>query len=73
MLKITLTGINFDYGNGYDEDYTGVNLSFSSSGATFSVGGFIKVTNEQFMTAAGNMNALKDIIKQEVISTLSAQ
>lgn len=72
-MKITLTGINFVFGNSYDEDFTGVNLNFISSGATFNLSGYVEVTKEQYMSAGGDTNQLKTLIVDEVINKLQAE
>lgn len=70
-MKIALTGINFNYSNGYNAAFTGVNLGFSNSGTTFNLSGYITVTPEQYFAAAGSLDQLTDLIKQEVLNKLS--
>lgn len=69
-MKITLTGINFNFSNGYDADFTGVNLSFNNSGATFNISGYIEVTKEEYMGAGGVVQNLIDLIKNKIIEAL---
>ncbi|KYC94357.1 hypothetical protein B4102_3578 [Heyndrickxia sporothermodurans] len=70
-MKITLTGINFVFGNGYDQDFTAVNLNFTSSGTgmTFNLSGYVEVSKEQYL-AATTPDAMKGLIKQEVLNKL---
>ncbi|KHD85688.1 hypothetical protein NG54_07980 [Heyndrickxia ginsengihumi] len=72
-MKITLTGINFNYTNGYNNDYTGVNLNFSSSGATFSLSGYVTVTKDEYTDASGNPEQLTALIIQKVQESLNTQ
>ncbi|GER73445.1 hypothetical protein [Weizmannia acidilactici] len=65
-MKITLTGINFTYANGYNADYTGVNLSFATSGETFNISGYVAVTKDEYTAAAGDVSKLTDLIKSKV-------
>ncbi|NEY20495.1 hypothetical protein G4D61_11060 [Bacillus ginsengihumi] len=72
-MKITLTGINFNYSNGYNNDYTGVNLNFNSSGATFSLSGYVTVTKDEYTAASGNPEQLTALIIQKVQESLNMQ
>lgn len=70
MMDITVTSINFNYENGYNADYTGVNLYFANSGQSFNLSGYITVTNEEYLSAASDINQLKSLIKQHIINKL---
>lgn len=70
-MKITLTGINFNYSNGFGSDYTGVNLNFVSSGATFNLNGYVTVTKDQYIAASGDSSKLTDLIKQSVLDSIN--
>jgi hypothetical protein len=72
-MKITITGINFNYANGYEAEYTGVNLSFNSSGATFNLSGYIEVTKDQYAATSGDISQLKTLIIQEVQNKLQSE
>lgn len=65
-MKIVITSINFNYKNGYDGDYTSVNLYFNSVGSTFNISGFIEVTNDEYASAAGDTSKLEDLVKKKV-------
>lgn len=71
-MQITLTGINFSYSNGYNADYTGVNLNFVSSGATFNLNGYVTVTKEQYQSAEGDTSKLIDLIRQNVLDVINS-
>jgi len=66
MMKIVITSINFNYKNGYDGDYTSVNLYFNSTGATFNLNGFVEVSKDEYASAAGDTIKLEDLIKSKV-------
>lgn len=65
-MKIVITSINFNYKNGYDGDYTSVNLYFNSTGATFNLNGFVEVSKDEYLAAAGDTIKLEDLIKSKV-------
>lgn len=72
-MKVTLTGINFNYTNGYDADYTGVNLQFNNFGATFNLSGYVVVTKDEYAAAAGNTEQLTALIIQKVLDNLNTE
>lgn len=65
-IKITLTGINFSYTNGFEAGYTGINLSFSSSGATYNVSGFVEVAPDEYMGTTGDIKNLTSLIIKKI-------
>lgn len=69
-MKITLTGIYFIFDNGFGEDYTGVNLNFNNSGATFNLSGYVKVTKDQYKATNGDIDQLLLLVKQEILNRL---
>ncbi|MCU7479758.1 hypothetical protein [Heyndrickxia faecalis] len=70
-MNIAITSINFNYKNGYDGGYTSLNLYFNSTGATFNLNGFVEVSKDEYLAAAGDMNKLADLIKQKVSANLT--
>lgn len=71
-MKITLTGINFEYTNGYDSDYTAVRLNFNNTGATFNLSGYITATKDEYATVAGDPLQIIALIKQKVVESVQA-
>ncbi|GGH83508.1 hypothetical protein JOD43_002107 [Pullulanibacillus pueri] len=69
-MKLTLTGINFNYTNGFNAEYTDVKLNFNSSGGTFNSSGYVTVTKDQYSDAAGDPVKLVSLVKQQVIASL---
>lgn len=65
-MKIFITSINFNYKNGYDGDYTSVNLYFNSTGSTFNLNGFVEVSKDEYAAAAGDTRKLEDLVKSKV-------
>lgn len=65
-MKIVITSINFNYKNGYDGDYTSVNLYFNSTGATFNLNGYVEVSKDEYASSAGDATKLEDLIKSKV-------
>lgn len=66
MMKIVITSINFNYKNGYDGDYTSVNLYFNSTGATFNLNGFVEASKDEYEATEGDTIKLEDLIKSKV-------
>lgn len=65
-MKIFITSINFNYKNGYDGDYTSVNLYFNSTGSTFNLNGFVEVTSDEYASAAGDTKKLEELVRKKV-------
>lgn len=72
-MDILITSISFNYANGSTADYTGINLYFSGNGETFTLSGYITVTNEQYNASAGDINQLRALVKDEIIKQLQTQ
>ncbi|GIN71239.1 hypothetical protein J14TS2_17140 [Bacillus sp. J14TS2] len=69
--KVTITGINFDYDDGFNNPYTGVALNFITSGVDFSLNGPISVTKNEYKDASLE-DKLKELIKDKVVADLQA-
>ena len=69
-MRMTLTGINFQYDNGYNEEFTSVSLNFNSSGESLNISGLLNISNEQYKSTSGDVDLLKELIKQEIIIRL---
>ncbi|MFD1335748.1 hypothetical protein ACFQ4N_09330 [Oceanobacillus iheyensis] len=68
-MRITITGVNFRYENGYDQDYTGVQLSYISSGFQFSPNGEpISITKEEYETNRQSKDGLKFLVADKILS-----
>jgi len=65
-MTFTLTGINFNFANGYGAGITGVNLSFATSGETFNISGYVAVTKDEYTAAEGDPDKLTALIKSKV-------
>lgn len=61
-MRVTITGINFKYDNGYDKDYTGVELNYISSGFKFANNNPVEITKEQYEENKSNANGLRALI-----------
>lgn len=70
-MRITVTNINFKYSNDDSNEMQGVNLYFSSTGATFNINGYVEAGKDEYLAAATDMNKLADLIKSKVIENLS--
>ncbi|GIN95194.1 hypothetical protein J6TS1_10640 [Siminovitchia terrae] len=72
-MKITITGINFNYENGFDQEFTSVDLNFISVGVQYSLSGPVRVSKSDYQAASNNNDQLRSLIKQTVINDLQAE
>lgn len=61
-MRVTITGINFKYDDGYNQEYTGVELQ--SIGSDFKIGknNPVEITKEQYEENKSNANGLRSLI-----------
>lgn len=71
-MRMTITGINFNYENGFDEEFTSVDLNFITSGATYSINGPITVSKDEYQASSANNDELKKLIKAKIAEDLQA-
>jgi hypothetical protein len=73
-MDVRIMGINFNYEQNTDgtSGISDVNLSFSTSGGTYSMSGFIKVSLAVFNSAAGDFTQYENLVKQQIIADLTA-
>lgn len=65
MMRVTITGINFKYADGYQEEYTGVELQYIASG--FSNNNNVEITKDQYEANKSNTNGLRALIVDQKI------
>lgn len=61
-MRVTITGINFKYDDGYNEEYTGVELQYITSGFKFTNNTPVEITKEQYEHNKSNTNGLRALI-----------
>lgn len=61
-MRVTITGINFKYDNGYNGEYTGVELQYITSGFKVTNNNPVEITKEQYEQHKGNTNGLRSLI-----------
>ncbi len=71
-MRMTITGINFNYENGFENEYTSIDLNFITSGGTYSISGPITVSKEDYQQSSGSNEQLRALIKQQIINDLQA-
>lgn len=67
-MRVTITGINFKYDNGYGEEYTGVELQFITSGFKFFNNTPVQITKEQYEANKSNTNGLRALVVDKVLA-----
>lgn len=70
-MRVTITGINFKYDDGYNEEYTGVELQFITSGFKFSNNNPVHITKGQYEVNKGNSNGLRALIVDKKLEEAS--
>ena len=71
-MRVTITGINFKYDDGYNQEYTGVELQFITSGFKFSNNNPVQITKEQYEANQDNTNGLRGLIVDAKIAEADA-
>lgn len=66
-MRVTITGINFKYDDGYGEDYTGVELQYITSGFKFTNNNPIEITKAEYEQNKSNSNGLRSLIVEQKI------
>lgn len=64
-MRITITGINFKYNDGYSEEYTGVELQYITSGFKFTDNNPVEITKEEYEDNKKDTNGLRALIVDE--------
>ncbi len=71
MMRVTITGINFKYDDGYNQEYTGVELQYITSGFKFTNNNPVEITKEQYEQNKSNTNGLRALIVDKKIDEAS--
>ena len=66
-MRVTITGINFKYDNGYNEEYTGVELQFITSGFKFTNNTPVQITKEQYEENKSNSDGLRALVVDKIL------
>lgn len=64
-MRVTITGINFKYDNGYNGEYTGVELQYITSGFKITNNNAIEITKEQYEQNKSNTDGLRALIVEQ--------
>lgn len=70
-MRITITGIQFKYDNGFDQEYTGVELNFITQGFKFTVNEPVLVTKDQYEANKESKDGLKVLIVDKILSDVN--
>lgn len=68
-MRITITGINFNYDNGYEKDYTGVTLNYIAAGFKFNPTESTTVTRDQYEELKNDKDGLRKVIVENIIKS----
>ncbi len=61
-MRVTITGIDFKYENGYDGGYTDVELRYITNGFKFTNNSRVVITKDLYEENKGNDDALRALI-----------
>lgn len=67
-MRVTITGINFKYDDGYGEDYTGVELQYITSGFKFTNNNPVTISKAEYEQNKSNSNGLRALIVDSKLS-----
>jgi len=70
-MRISITGINFQYGDGFDKEYTGVSLNFISSGFKFNSTESVEISRDQYIAAKDDSDKLKLYIVNDILGEVN--
>lgn len=71
MMRVTITGINFKYDDGYSEEYTGVELQYIATGFKFTNNNPVEITKEQYEQNKSDTNGLRALIVDKKLEEVS--
>lgn len=67
-MRVTITGINFKYDNGYNQEYTGVELQFITTGFKFTNNNPVQITKDQYEENKSNSNGLRALVVDKMLA-----
>ncbi|GIO22421.1 hypothetical protein [Oceanobacillus sp. J11TS1] len=67
-MRITITGINFEYNDGFDKPCTGVNLNYIGNGFDFNSTQPVNITNDQYEASKDDKDKLKEVVADKIIA-----
>lgn len=67
-MRITITGINFNYDNGFDKDCTSVNVNYITDGISFNTNQPLVITHDQYQETKENRDQLRVLVAEKIIS-----
>lgn len=71
-MRVTILGINYKFNNGYDQDYTGVELQYLTTGFKIGDNNPIEITKQQYEDNKANPNGLRALIVAKKIDEADA-
>ncbi|MBN6206309.1 hypothetical protein JYK21_07580 [Ralstonia pickettii] len=67
-MKVTITGINFIFDNGYQDDHTGVELQFITNGFKFTNNNPVSITRNQYEGNKSDPNGLRALVVDKILA-----
>ncbi|MEK4305843.1 hypothetical protein [Oceanobacillus sp. FSL K6-0251] len=67
-MRITITGINFNYDDGRDKDCTSVDLNYIADGFEFNNGKPVRLSHDQYEENKEDLNKLRLLVAEKIIS-----
>ncbi|GGP13588.1 hypothetical protein [Oceanobacillus neutriphilus] len=71
-MRITITNINFNYDNGYDNEYTGVTINYIATGFKFNPNESATLTRDQYEELKDDKDGLRKVIIENIIKSVAS-
>lgn len=67
-MRITITGINFNYDDGFDKECTSVNINYITDGISFNNGQPVQITHDQYQETKEDKDQLRVLVADKIIA-----
>ncbi|WP_040981098.1 hypothetical protein [Oceanobacillus jeddahense] len=71
-MRITITGINFNYDDGFDKDCTSVNVNYITDGINLNDGRPVEISHEQYEETKENKDKMRALVADKIIADATA-
>lgn len=66
-MRITITGINFNYDDGFDKDCTSVNVNYITDGISLNDGQPLVITHDQYEATKEDRDKMRTLVADKII------
>lgn len=72
-MTIYITDIKLDYTEGYSEGFQSVKLNFTTNGGEYTISGKITISRQDYLDNQGDINTLRDLVKNRIVADLGVE